>query len=231
MNSQHIIRILESLSEKKDPFYGEEFDGVVLLEEGVLNALKKLLDTIQIESDRIYSYWPVEEIYEELRAWRNDEARLREVPPYVIFHNSHLTSISKTPILEKEELLNIPGIGPRKYEEYGDLIFDILKPYIERWRGSISAQEKDAEPDPEDQKLADELKEFESESEAQRSAITCRKCMLYRREDCLGNGDPTTCEDFVPAPDVPTEELQRWKTLQGTATHIRLTGHGFREDR
>ncbi|NLZ58172.1 MAG: ATP-dependent DNA helicase UvrD2, partial [Corynebacterium sp.] len=67
-----------------------------------------------------------EQVYEQLRTWRNDTARRESVPAYVVFSNATLMAIAEMMPADENELLNVPGIGPMKIEKYGEQILNIL---------------------------------------------------------------------------------------------------------
>src|SRR4051812_10878606 len=54
-----------------------------------------------------------------LRAWRADVARTRNVPAYVVLHDSTIDGIAGEHPTTPEQLRQIPGIGEKKLEHYG----------------------------------------------------------------------------------------------------------------
>jgi ATP-dependent DNA helicase RecQ len=64
-------------------------------------------------------------LFEDLRAWRLNEARERTLPAYTIFQNSVLERIAITCPTTPEELLAIKGIGPHKLEQFGSAILEV----------------------------------------------------------------------------------------------------------
>ncbi len=60
-------------------------------------------------------------LFEALRELRRDLARDADVPPYVIFHDSTLRELAARRPRSQTELADIPGIGVRKREAYGDV--------------------------------------------------------------------------------------------------------------
>lgn len=63
-------------------------------------------------------------MFEALKQWRLERARVDEVPPYVVFHNTTLAEIAERQPRSLAELALIPGVGPTKLERYGD---DVLR--------------------------------------------------------------------------------------------------------
>ena len=65
-------------------------------------------------------------LWEALRAWRLEEARRQELPPYVIFHDSTLIEIARRRPVALSALADIPGIGRSKLERYGSAVVGIV---------------------------------------------------------------------------------------------------------
>jgi len=63
----------------------------------------------------------------ELKRWRREEARRRAVPAYVVFHDAVLEEIAATQPADDRALLAISGVGPRKLEEYGSDVLDMVR--------------------------------------------------------------------------------------------------------
>jgi ATP-dependent DNA helicase RecQ len=58
-------------------------------------------------------------LWTALRAWRLDEARRQELPPYVIFHDATLIEVARRRPVSLDALADIPGIGRSKLDRYG----------------------------------------------------------------------------------------------------------------
>jgi ATP-dependent DNA helicase RecQ len=67
-----------------------------------------------------------EDLREYLRDWRRAMAREKDVPAYIVLHDSSLEQICRRQPKFYAELLEIPGIGERKAEIYGQPILDAL---------------------------------------------------------------------------------------------------------
>ena len=67
------------------------------------------------------------ELFESLRAWRNEKAKSLELPAYCIAHQRVLISIANTPPTNKSELLAIKGVGKTFIEKYGEEILNICE--------------------------------------------------------------------------------------------------------
>ncbi len=65
--------------------------------------------------------------FEKLRATRLELARGKQLPPYVICHDSTLKSIAKNPPADLETLQQIKGMGPYKIQMYGQAFLDAIR--------------------------------------------------------------------------------------------------------
>jgi ATP-dependent DNA helicase RecQ len=61
-----------------------------------------------------------------LRAWRLDEARRQELPPYVIFHDATLIEVARRKPGSLRALGEIPGIGRSKLDRYGAALLAVI---------------------------------------------------------------------------------------------------------
>ena len=69
---------------------------------------------------------PDDPVYDTLKRWRLATAQAEERPAYVIFHNSTLAEIVRRAPCSREELAEVPGVGPAKLERYGDEVLAVL---------------------------------------------------------------------------------------------------------
>ena len=67
------------------------------------------------------------ELLEALREWRAATAKENGYPAYVIFTDVTMMALAESSIGTPEELLDVPGIGPRKLELYGEAILELLR--------------------------------------------------------------------------------------------------------
>ena len=80
---------------------------------------------LPLNTDRVLSAQE-ERIFEELKAWRKEEAALQGVPAYLVFGNKTLNAIAIVKPDSHAALERIPGVGPAKLEAYGDAILKLL---------------------------------------------------------------------------------------------------------
>src|SRR5579863_1359881 len=78
------------------------------------------------------------ELREYLREWRRVMAKEKNVPAYIVLHDSSLEEICRRQPKYFAELLEIAGIGERKAELYGQEILDALGKFREGKRASGS---------------------------------------------------------------------------------------------
>jgi DNA helicase II / ATP-dependent DNA helicase PcrA len=69
---------------------------------------------------------PDDPVYDTLKRWRLEIAKAEDRPAYVIFHNSTLAEIVRRAPRSREELAEVPGVGPAKLERYGDEVLSVL---------------------------------------------------------------------------------------------------------
>jgi ATP-dependent DNA helicase RecQ len=65
-------------------------------------------------------------LYERLRAWQIETARKLSIPPFFVLHDATLKRIATTHPVSLDELGAIRGIGPRKLEQYGHAILNVV---------------------------------------------------------------------------------------------------------
>lgn len=88
-----------------------------------------------------------EELFEILRAWRKVKASEDQVPPYVIASDATLRSLVELKPENKEELLQVHGIGERKMEIIGEDVLEILHNYKEKQDKEIEIVKKTEKED------------------------------------------------------------------------------------
>ena len=65
-------------------------------------------------------------LFSQLVEWRLAEARERSVPAYVVFTDATLMALAERRPTNRQELLQISGIGAQKLELYGDALLALL---------------------------------------------------------------------------------------------------------
>jgi ATP-dependent DNA helicase RecQ len=100
-----------------------------------------------------------EELREYLREWRRAMAKENGVPAYIVLHDSSLEEICRRQPKILAELREIPGIGERKAEVYGQEILNALEKFREGERAAGS--ERSAKPADETLRLLNEGRTLE----------------------------------------------------------------------
>ncbi|TXF91776.1 AAA family ATPase [Neolewinella aurantiaca] len=72
------------------------------------------------------------ELYQRLADWRQAVSEEREVPAYNIAHNRTLLEIAALLPTEKKSMLRINGIGPKRFEEFGLALIEIVREYLDK---------------------------------------------------------------------------------------------------
>ena len=67
-----------------------------------------------------------QQLFEKLRGWRMETARLHNVPAYVIFHDSTLRDIAKAHPSSLSDLRGVSGVGEKKLATYGEQIVGLV---------------------------------------------------------------------------------------------------------
>lgn len=71
-----------------------------------------------------------EGLFSILRALRKQTADEKNIPPYVLFTDATLKDICRYFPTTKDAMLEIKGIGERKYEQYGDSFLQAVQDYL-----------------------------------------------------------------------------------------------------
>ncbi len=75
---------------------------------------------------------------EGLRAWRRAWAKAHDLPAFMVFHDKTLLALAQARPTTRAELLDVPGIGPHKLDQFGE---ELLKAFA-GWKQSHPALER-----------------------------------------------------------------------------------------
>ena len=75
---------------------------------------------------------PNEELFEILREVRTKLAREEGKPPYLIFSDATLKSMSARKPTSPAEMLNVSGVGEHKFERYGNEFMDVVIDFVNK---------------------------------------------------------------------------------------------------
>lgn len=70
------------------------------------------------------------ELFEILRQYRYQMAQKAHIPPYIIFSDKTLREMSTYLPVNREEMLEINGVGTNKYEKYGKAFENLIQDFI-----------------------------------------------------------------------------------------------------
>lgn len=69
------------------------------------------------------------ELYNALKSWRRIKAVKENIKPYIIFSDSTLIDISNKKPKVQEDLMNIRGMGEKKFEKYGEELLKLINSF------------------------------------------------------------------------------------------------------
>jgi ATP-dependent DNA helicase RecQ len=72
-----------------------------------------------------------ENLFQSLREWRRVQAQEEQVPPFVVFHDSHLRAIAAHCPTTLETLSKIKGVGQVKLAKYGTHVIEIVRAHLD----------------------------------------------------------------------------------------------------
>ena len=67
------------------------------------------------------------QVFDRLRALRRELASDRGVPPYVVFSDATLEDLARRRPTNRSEMLDVKGVGPKKYESFGEQFLAALQ--------------------------------------------------------------------------------------------------------
>lgn len=110
--------------------YGDEYP-VVSLNNNSMDIVKGKR-TVWIREHKINkaSFTVDNELFEILRRLRHEIAVGEKVPPYMVFGDSTLKELSSRMPVDKEQMLEVSGVGERKYDKYGQQFIEKIMNYL-----------------------------------------------------------------------------------------------------
>ncbi|MCC0716230.1 DNA helicase RecQ [Clostridioides sp. ES-S-0077-01] len=98
-------------------------------------SMKVLKGQVKVEFKEIVMTKSLEvedELYSALRELRHSIASEERIAPYMVFGDGTLRAMSSSYPVNKEEMLNISGVGEIKYQKYGRDFETVIKEYVEK---------------------------------------------------------------------------------------------------
>lgn len=87
------------------------------------------------------------ELFEQLRMLRLEIAREEGMPPYIIFSDKTLINMCVMVPKNKNEMLNVSGVGANKFDKYGQRFLDEISNYQMIHPNSVTSIHDDTEPE------------------------------------------------------------------------------------
>lgn len=72
-------------------------------------------------------------LFEKVRALRMEIARAEHLPPYIIFNDKTLMEMASLVPVSKEEMLDVPGVGEKKFQKYGKRFLVEIQAFTEEY--------------------------------------------------------------------------------------------------
>lgn len=72
------------------------------------------------------------QLFDKLRALRLEIAREEKMPPYIVFSDKTLIDMAAKMPSNKEEMMNVSGVGENKFAKYGEQFLSVIKEAIEK---------------------------------------------------------------------------------------------------
>lgn len=115
-------------------------------------------------------------LFDKLRTLRLKIAREESMPPYIIFSDKSLMDMCVKLPRTKAEMLDVNGVGERKYEKYGRRFLDIIVAYVQEHQGEVFSESV------EDTKHENIVK-TERRSKKPEFYITAQQAELFKYQD------------------------------------------------
>lgn len=107
----------------------EEFSTVALNNisfKVIKGEVEVLLKEVNIESNKVEN----NDLFDKLRYLRREIAEEEKKAPYMIFGDGTLREMSIKYPINKDEILQVSGVGEIKYERYGERFIEIIREYV-----------------------------------------------------------------------------------------------------
>lgn len=80
-----------------------------------------------------------EDLFAELRMLRKQIADEEQIPPYIVFSDATLKELSRYFPVTREEMLQIKGIGEKKFEQYGGAFLSVIQKW---WKNNPDVKKR-----------------------------------------------------------------------------------------
>lgn len=164
-----------------------------------------------------------QELFGELRQLRQEIAQGKDLPPYVIFHDSTLKEMATYLPQDKDEFLEIKGVGEKKYESYGEAFINLIKKYILEKRIDVQKikREISMEVRPENSNTDNKLNRYELTYNCYLEGLSLKEIaekrgftpstIINHLQRCQKDGQEVDWSRFI---DDPTKERRILDTIE-----------------
>ncbi|MCF7910537.1 HRDC domain-containing protein, partial [Candidatus Pacearchaeota archaeon] len=98
------------------------------------------------------------DLFEKLRNLRKQLADERKVPPFIIFGDASLHEMATNFPTNKQEFLQITGVGEKKLKDFGDFFIEVIKNHVStKTPNKTPDKNSDKIPDKEPDKNSDKI--------------------------------------------------------------------------
>lgn len=80
------------------------------------------------------------ELFEKLRALRHEYAHEEKMPSYIVFRDKTLIDMCIKLPSNKQEMLEVFGMGESKYEKYGEAFLQIIAEFVKNNPGAVTSE-------------------------------------------------------------------------------------------
>jgi len=84
------------------------------------------------------------ELFDKLRAWRSEQARSKGSAPYMVAHDTGLQELARVKPVTVQKLMGVKGFGPKKIEQYGEDILQLVAAHTGQPLSDASGKSDDA---------------------------------------------------------------------------------------
>ncbi len=77
-------------------------------------------------------------LFDALKELRTRLAREEGLPPYIVFNDKTLIEMSARVPFDRETMLEVPGVGERKFDKYGPVFIEAIKDYMSEHPNAVT---------------------------------------------------------------------------------------------
>jgi ATP-dependent DNA helicase RecQ len=169
----------------------------VVLNTQSMKVLKSQEQVVFKESVKVKKISSDNELFDILRALRKEIASKEGVPPYFIFGDAVLKEMSTRLPVNQAQMMDISGVGQKKYEKYGELFIEEISKYAQEKNIEIAWTSVKSEKIPSEvKKREDKIKTHEVTLNMLQENMSIKEIMEERQltlstllghiEKCLG---------------------------------------------